>query len=73
MARVRWIGGARVVPGIGAPEQGQTYDWPDDVAASLVEQGHAERVAAPKAATSVTSPASRNVLRGGALDDEGEE
>lgn len=69
MARVRWIGGARVVPGIGAPEQGKIYDWPEDVAASLIAQGHAEAAERP---TAPTTAATRSLLRG-TRDDEGEE
>jgi hypothetical protein len=40
--RVVWIGGARNVEGIGMPCDGLVYDWPDHVAASLIEQGKAE-------------------------------
>jgi hypothetical protein len=40
--RVVYIGDARTISGIGMPCAGQVYDWPDDVAASLIEQGKAE-------------------------------
>lgn len=39
--RVRWVGGARTIAGIGMPVDGAVYDWPDQLAASLVEQGKA--------------------------------
>ena len=50
--RVVWIGGARNVEGIGVPVGGQVYDWPDHVAASLIEQGHAELAKPEPAPTS---------------------
>lgn len=47
MTRVTWIGDARVVPGIGLPTKGQSYDVDDALAAQLVEQGMAELVRTP--------------------------
>ena len=43
--RVRWIGDTRLVPGLGCPVAGQEYDVPEDVGASLCEQGKAVVVA----------------------------
>ena len=39
--KVRWQGGPRAVFRIGTPTDGEVYDWPDDVALSLIEQGKA--------------------------------
>jgi len=44
--RVRWIGDARLVPSLGYPVAGQDYDVPEDVGASLCEQGKAVVVTA---------------------------
>lgn len=45
--RVRYIGDARTIVGFGMPIAGTVYDWPDDMAASLIEQGKAELVVDP--------------------------
>jgi hypothetical protein len=54
--RVVYIGDARQIPGIGMPCAGQVYDWPEDVAASLIEQGKAEPAPVARAVV-VTPPA----------------
>lgn len=55
--RVRWIGDARIVPGIGMPIAGQVYDLPDEMAASLVEQGKAVVAPPPVVLKPATKPA----------------
>jgi hypothetical protein len=52
--KVRWIGDARCVEGIGQPIKGQVYDLPNTVAASLIEQGKA--VAVPDKVVETTAP-----------------
>ena len=44
--RVRWIGDARTVAGLGTPIAGHEYDVSDAMGASLIEQGKAEAVVA---------------------------
>lgn len=44
--KVKWIGGARSVPGIGQPVDGTVYDLPEEMAESLLEQGKVARVVA---------------------------
>ena len=51
--KVRWIGDARVIAGVGMPIAGEEYDWPDAMAESLIEQGKAERVSKPVVSRSV--------------------
>lgn len=71
MARVRYIGDARVLAGFGPLASGTEYDLPDDMAASLIEQGKAVAVvvAVETPAVSRAPFVSRGVPRTG----EGEE
>lgn len=69
--RVRYIGDARVISGVGMLAAGVDYDLPDDVAASLCEQGRAVLVAkaAPKSETPAVSRASGPRARAGDGDE----